>query len=241
MTRQITDSTEIQLLLEDQLQSEERRSTELKKRIADLKTNLKQTNLLVGGTTEVVIGDDVTLSIGSSRKEGHINTNCNFASFLKFVQVSIPTGKEFGFRDDQGRVIYLQSNQDIKFMFTWYFGHEAKSIPIVSIPPPDVAAIKRRKVSKEIPYKEGSAVFRCEISGSEKPLFYLVIPSNYNYTEGKNYLQSIFGPITSLMFADADEDIITVDTNESWKYCIGTGVKMSKIGRYSLLLIQTSN
>ncbi|KAH0788308.1 hypothetical protein GPJ56_007782 [Histomonas meleagridis] len=242
MSRPVTDSTEIQLLLEDRLQSEERRSTELKKRIADLKTQMKQTNLLVSGNTEVTLGDDVTLSIGASRKQGHINTSCNFASFVKFVQLSFSFDeKEFGFRDDQGRIVYLQSNQDIKFMFTWYFAHEVKSIQIVSIPFSDIAVIKKRKMSKEVPYKDGSAVFRCEICGPEKPLFYLVVPPNYSFSDGMNYLQGIFGKISSLMFADDDEDIITVDSNESWGYCIGTGIKMSKIGRYQLLLIQTSN
>ena len=43
-----------------------------------------------------------------------------------------------------------------------------------------------------------------------------------------------------MMFLDEADDLITVDSKESWEYLIETGVAMSKNGRYPLIILQTS-
>lgn len=240
-SKPLTDSSSIQSLLDDLTMREEQRSIELKKRIDELAQQMANQNVQANGINQIEFGDDVTLTIGNSRNEKHMKSNTDFNSFLKFVQVSFVNENNFGFKDDQGRVIYLQANQDIKFMLTWYFALELSSIQIVAIPDDDIKIAKNRKKSKEIPYKDGCAVFRCEVEGPEKPLMFLVVPPNKNLNDGKSYFQSIFGKINSLMFMDEAEDIITIDSDESWEYCIETGIAMSKTGKYPLLLVQNSN
>lgn len=240
-SKPLTDSSSIQSLLDDLTMREEQRGIELKKRIDELAQQMANQNVQANGITQIEIGDDVTLTIGTSRNEKHMKSNTDFNSFLKFVQVSFANENNFGFKDDQGRIVYLQANQDIRFMLNWYFGLELSCIQIVAIAEDDIKVAKSRKKSKEFPYKEGCAVFRCEIEGPEKPLMFLVVPPNKNLNDGKTYLQGIFGKISSLMFMDEADDIITIDSDESWEYCIETGIAMPKTGKYPLLLIQNTN
>jgi hypothetical protein len=42
------------------------------------------------------------------------------------------------------------------------------------------------------------------------------------------------------MFVDEADDVITIDSVESWEYCIETAASMAKAGKFSLLLVETS-
>lgn len=235
----LTQTNEIQSLLEDLTKREEERGEQLKKRMEELSAQLSQKNVSAQVLTEVKFGDTVRLRIGTGKFEKVIRANATFDDFLKFVQVTLGTDKaNVGYKDDQGKTVWVRTNQDIHFMFTWYFSQELPNIPVVSIPMDEIRGIEKFNLRKESIHKDGMAIFKCEVAGSEGPLIFLVIPNNLNMEDGMAYLQNIFGPLGSLMFVDEAEDIITIDSMESWEYCIETGIAMSKTGRFPLLLIQ---
>ena len=233
----LTDTNEIQSLLEDLTKREEERGVQLKKRMEELSAQLTEKNVGSSVLSEVKMGDTVTLRIGKFDK--FIRANASFEDFLKMVQVSLGTDKSnVGYKDDQGRTIWLRTNQDIRFLFLWYFAQELENIQVVSIPLDDIAGIEKFNLRKEKNYKDGMAVFKCECVG-EGPLIFIAIPNNFDMDDGLAYLQSVFGSLSSLMFRDEAEDIITIDSTESWEYCIETGIAMSKLGKFPLLLVQT--
>ena len=233
----LTDTNEIQSLLEDLTKREEERGVQLKRRMEELSAQLTEKNVGSSVLSEVKMGDTVTLRIGKFDK--FIRANASFEDFLKMVQVSLGTDKSnVGYKDDQGRTIWLRTNQDIRFLFLWYFAQELENIQVVSIPLDDIAGIEKFNLRKEKNYKDGMAVFKCECVG-EGPLIFIAIPNNFDMDDGLAYLQSVFGSLSSLMFRDEAEDIITIDSTESWEDCIETGIAMSKLGKFPLLLVQT--
>lgn len=240
MSKKISTTNEIQSLLEDLMKAEETRAAELKKRLDELTKQLSEKNVATGQTS-VTLGADVTLHVGNNKFDKHISSNASYDDFVHNVKITLGAESEFvGYRDDQGRSILLRTNQDIKNMFSWYFAQEIPFIQVISIPTDEAKLIHKFSLRKETALKEGVAIFRCEATGPDSPLIFLSIPTNFNKDEGFNYLQGIFGQFASLMFVDDSEDIITVDSNESWEYCIETGAAMSKGGRFQLLLIQTA-
>jgi len=125
-------------------------------------------------------------------------------------------------------------------MFTWYFSQEIPFLQVVPIPPNEIAPILRFNLRKELNFKDGMVVFRCESAGPDGPLIFIAVPGNLQREGAVEYLQSVFGPITSLMFVDEAEDVISIDSLESWEYCIETASAMAKGGRFALLLIETA-
>lgn len=219
------------------MRQETEREASLKKRMEELSEQLSQKNV---GTVlkDVQLGQNVTLHIGSGKFAKVLKANARYEDFLSTVQTSLGTDNaNVGYRDDQGRTVWIRTKQDIHFMSMWYFAQELPFIQIVSIPLDDISTISKN-LNKEKIYKSGMAIFRCESVGPDGPLIFLAIPNNMNKDEGFKYLTTVFGQINSLMFVDEAEDIITIDSTESWEYCIETGVAMSKIGRFPLLLMQ---
>lgn len=238
----LTQTNEIQSLLEDLMKREEERGAQLKKRMEDLSAQLSEKNVGTTVLTEVKFGDTVTLRVGTGKFDKVIRANASFEDFLKVVQVALGTDKaNVGYKDDQGRAVWIRTNQDIHFMFMSYFAQELQNIQVVSIPLDEISSIEKFNLRKEIVHKDGMAVFKCECAGPEGPLIFLAIPNNFSMDDGFAYLQGIFGSLSSLMFVDEAEDIITIDSTESWEYCLETGIAMSKMGRFPLLLIQTGS
>ncbi|OHT05517.1 hypothetical protein TRFO_26721 [Tritrichomonas foetus] len=240
MTKILTQTNEIQAHLEDLMKKEEARAAQLKQRLDELNQQLNSQNVNAGSITEVKFGDNVKVRIGTSKFDKLIRSNCTYDDFIQPARVSIGTDK-VGFRDDQGRIVWIRTNQDIHFMFTWYFAQELPFIPVVAVPPNDVATISKLNLRKEFTFKEGCAAFRCECAGPDGPLIFLAVPPNSTKDDGFAYLQSLFGNFSSLMFVDEAEDIITIDSDESWEYCIETGMAMAKVGKFPLLLVGMSS
>jgi hypothetical protein len=238
----LTQSQEIQSFLEDLMAQEEVRNRELKRRIEELSSQLSQQfNGLAQGSGELPFGPTVTLHIGSGRHDKLIRSAATFEDLVSTIQLATGTEPKFvGYRDDQGRLVWIRTNQDVRFAFTWYFSQE---VPFLQLPPMaanEVEPIQRFNLRKELNFHEGMVVFRCECAGPDRPLIFIAVPGNLNLEGGMEYLQSVFGPITSLMFVDEAEDVITVDSLESWECCVETASAMSKSGRFTLLLIETT-
>lgn len=125
-------------------------------------------------------------------------------------------------------------------MIKWCFAQELPFIQIVELPKQDFDELKKLNFKKECDStKQGNAVFRAESIGSEGSLVFVVISGKLKKDEGFAYLQNIFGQFSNLMFVDDSEDIITVDSDESWEYCIETGMASSNVGKYPLLILDT--
>jgi hypothetical protein len=236
----LTQGIQIQSLLEDLTTKEESRTIQLKQRLDDLSSQLRKENYIPAPPNEVVFGDNVTLHVGSSKFDKVINAHATYDDFVSAVRSGGGTGRFVGFRDDKSRLVWVRTNQDIHFMFTSYFAQEIPFLQATAITPDEVAAIERFALRKELPHKEGMPVFRCECAGPEGPLIYLAVPATNNREEAVKYLEGIFGAISSLMFVDEADDVITIDSVESWEYCIETAASMSKTGKFSLLLIETT-
>jgi hypothetical protein len=238
----VAQGNQIQSLLEELTIKEEARTGQLKQRLEELSTQLRRENSIPAAATEVQFGDSVTLHVGGAKFDKVIRATALYDDFASSVRSSAGgAGPGFvGFRDDQGRLIWVRTNQDVHFMFTWYFAQGVPFMQAAAISPAEIAGVQRFALRKELPYKEGMPVFRCECAGPDGPLIYLAVPATSNREEAVRYLEGIFGAIASLMFVDEADDVITIDSVESWEYCIETAASMAKAGKFSLLLVETS-
>jgi hypothetical protein len=237
----ITLGNEIQSLLEDLTTKEEARTVQLKQRLEELSLQLRKDNFIPAPATEVTFGDSVTLHVGGSKFDKVVSSHATFFDFTNAIRTSLGSEPAFvGFRDDKGRLIWIRTNQDVHFMFTWYFAQEVPFLQATAITPQEIAAVQRFALRKELNHKEGMPVFRVECAGPDGPLIYLAVPATNNREEAVKYLEAIFGVISALMFVDEADDVISIDSVESWEYCIETAAAMSKNGKFSLLLIETS-
>lgn len=236
-----TNNDEIQSLLEDLMSKEEARGVQLKKKYDELSIQMSKDHLV---EKDVTIGSEVVLMCGTTKnKPTVVRPTGTLDDFTGNVAIGLgnekPTkGFKVGFRDDSGKTIYLRNNIDLQYLFRWYFGQEPPFVPIVAIPLEEVEIFKKFEFRKEHLPKEIGTTFRVEAAGHDAPLIFISIPQSNSYSEGLKYLKGIFPKMTQLMFVDEVEDVITVDSNESWEYCIETSQAMSKYGRYPLLIIQ---
>lgn len=244
----LTKSSDIQSLLEDLMAKEEARAVELKKKYDELSQKLSEQHLGIPSlSSDVTIGDELVLKCMTAKsKTTVIRPSCSLDDFIGSVKIGYGSecphrsNIQVGYRDDSGRIIYLRTTQDLSYLTKWYFAQEPASVPIYILTEEEADLFKKFNFRKESLNKDGCcAVFRCEAAGPDKPLIYLAIP-NLNYTDGKKFLEGIFQKITNIMFVDEAEDMITVDSTESWDYCMETGVAMSKTGNYPLLILQTA-
>lgn len=233
----ITNTNEIQSHLEDLMKEEEARGAKLKRRLEELTEQLSSQNISTGANTEVKFGPEVKIRIGTTKFDKVLKTKSKIDDFIQLAKVSIATD-QVGFREDQGRIVWVRTDQDLEFMFKWYFAQELPFIPVVGIPADYLPLIKKINLQKQVISKGECAVFLCEFAGPEGPLIFLTVPSNYNKQDGFSYLTTIFGQFQSLMFIDESDDIITIDSDESWEYCIETGVAMSNTGKFPILLVE---
>ena len=238
-SQKLTNPNDIQSHLEELIKQEEERGGKLQLRIAELTEQLSSQNITTGTNTEVKFGTEVKLRIGTSKFDKVLKTKSKIDDLIQLAKVSI-AADQVGFHEDQGKIVWVRTDQDLTFMFKWYFAQELPFIQIVEIPPDNLNLTKKINFQKIVSSPKGDyAVFLCEFAG-DGPLIFLTIP-NSSKQDGFAYLTSIFGQFQSLMFYDESEDIITVDSDESWEYCLETGIAMAKIGKFPILLLEMQN
>ena len=245
----LTNTNQIQSLLEDLMHKEEVRSADLKKKFDNLSVQMQEKHLEIPSSqSEVVFGDSMTLKCNTQKsKQIVISAKSTIEDFIGNVKIGYgsqcPHSSKIGvgYRDDAGRIIYLRNNIDIQqYLARWYFAQEPPFVPVQLLTDKDLEPFKKFDFRKEVLTKDNNAVFRCEVAGPNEALVFIAVPMNLNLDEGKKRLETIFGKIQTMMFLDEAEDLITVDSTESWEYCIETGVAMSKNGKYPLLILQTT-
>lgn len=171
-----------------------------------------------------------------------IKPGFSYASFLELVQSTLGKDQEMiGFRhNSQGSVVYIKSNQDVRFMEDAYFASGQEILQVVAIEKEKSAHFRRFNFKKEIRYGRGCAAFMCEIGGPEFPLVFVAVRGDMDMSAGVGYLESVFGRIESLRYKDRDDDIVTVDSDDSWEYCLADALASSEQGMFRRLLIETS-
>jgi hypothetical protein len=229
----LTQGSAIQSRLEELARAAEAQNTELKQKIEELSS---------GGSlvTEVKFRDTVTLHVGTSKFDRVIRSNAKLDDLLGTVRSATGHPCKFvGYRDDQGRLVWLRTNQDVKFMFWTYFADKVPFRQITVIEEEEVNALSSFLLRKETVHKDGMPVFRVDCAGPNEPLIFLAIPANSTRDQALEHFGGIFGPIASLTFNDPADDVITIDSEDAWEYCLETAVAMSKAGKYLLLVIET--
>ena len=244
----LTNSNQIQSLLEDLMHKEEVRAADLKKKFESLSVQMQEKHLEIPSSqSEIVFGDSLTLKCDTQKsKQIVISAKSTIDDIIGSVKIGYGSAAPHslklavGYRDDDGRIIYLRNNTDIFYLSRWYFAQEPAFVPVKLLTDKELEPFKKFDFRKESLAKDGTAVFRCEVAGPNEALIFIAIPSNLSLKDGMKFLEAIFGKIQTLMFDDEAGDHITVDSLESWEYCIETGVAMSKNGKYPLLILQTS-
>jgi hypothetical protein len=125
-------------------------------------------------------------------------------------------------------------------MFASFFADKVPFRQINVLQPEELSTLLNLPLRKEAKYKDGMPVFRVECAGEESPLIYLAVAANSTREDVLEYLESIFGPVTSLTFDDARDDRIRIDSSDSWDYCLESAVAMTKAGKHLLLRIETT-
>ncbi|EAX91425.1 hypothetical protein TVAG_484390 [Trichomonas vaginalis G3] len=241
-------SSDIQTLLEELSAKEEARSIEVKQKYDILSQKLTEQNMEIPSlNSEITIGDELTLKCMTAKKKTTvIRTSGTIDDFIGNVKIGYgsecphKSSIQVGYRDDSGRIVYLRTTQDLTYLYKWYFAQEPSSVPVVILSEEETELFKKFNFRRESLNKDGqSAIFRCEAGGPDKPLILIAIP-NLNYNDGKKFLDGIFQKVSTIMFVDEAEDMITVDSQESWDYFMETGMAMTKTGNYPLLILQTA-
>jgi hypothetical protein len=231
----ITDGSAIQSRLEELAREAESRNAELKQKLAELSSQPSP-------SAEVKFRDTVTLHVGTSKFDRIVRSNAKLEDLLGTVRSA--TGHpctSIGYRDDQGRLVWLRTNHDVRFMFSTYFADRVAFRQITVIEPEEVTALSSFPLRKEHAYKDGMPVFRVDCAGPNEPLIFMAIPANSTREQALEHLGGIFGAVASLRFYDPSDDGITIDSEDAWEYCLETAVAMSKAGKYLLLVIETAS
>jgi hypothetical protein len=188
---------------------------------------------------KVVLRDSITLRIGTSKFDRIIRSTATYQDLLSTIKTN--TGQEskyVGYRDIQGRLVWIRTNYDVRFMVASYFAEGIPFRQITIFEEEELGLLKTFDLRKEYPFKDGMTVFRVECAGEEAPLIYLAIPANSTREEAIEYFETLFGKVESLNFDDPDDDRILIDGQEPWEYCMETSVAMSEAGKYLLLRIE---
>jgi hypothetical protein len=181
----------------------------------------------------------VNLNIDSSKVNKVIRSSASFEDLMSAARLSLPPGVPgVAYRGEQGRLLWVRSSHDVRLMFAWYFAQEIAALQIVGVAADALARVGRFALRKEAPYREGMAVFRCECAGPDAVLIFLAVPAALTLDRALAYFGGIFGALASLMFVDDADDIVTIDSPESWEYCLDTARAMAKAGTFSLLLLE---
>ena len=232
----LTQTNDIQSRLEDLLKKEEQRGAQLKQQLDDLTKKLNNQNSGPGGGSSIKFGDNVKLHIGNSKFDKLIRSNSTYEDFIQPAKVSIGTDT-VGFVDENERIVWLRTNEDIRLMFRWYFSQKPAFIHVVAVQSSDVQAFAKMNLRKEVAFQEGFPTFKCQCMGADGPLIFLAFQPSVGKNDGFTYLNNIFGSVSSLLFVDDAGDTVTVDSDESWEYCLETGKKMTQAGKYPLLIV----
>lgn len=236
----ITTPNEIIGKLDEMINAEESEIRKLEEIVN--KTNSNKSNL--SKSADIISDNEINLQIikpRGSRKQV-IKPGFTYASFLELVQATLGKDQEMiGFRNEsQLGVVYIRSNQDVRLMEKYYFESGQENLQVVAIEKEKKEFFKKFNFKKELTFGKGCAVFRCELGGPDFPMVFTVIKSSFERNEGINYLETIFGKIKSLRYEDSEDDIITVDSDDSWNYCMENGLTLSEEGKFQRLLIETN-
>jgi hypothetical protein len=236
MARPGAPRSDIQKLLEDLTAQAEARNGELKRQLDDLSTKPVVHKPLAA---KVVLRDNVTLRVGTSKFDRIVRSTATYQDLLSTIKAATgQEGKYVAYRDAQGRLVWIRTNQDVRFMIASYFAEGIPFRQITILQEEELGPLVRFDLRKEHAHKDGMPVFRVECAGEEAPLIYLSIPANSTREETLEHFESLFGQVVSLNFDDPDDDRIAINGQEAWEYCIETAVAMSEAGKYLLLRIE---
>lgn len=244
MTKVYSQCDDIRAFLDDMINNETAKRTQLKKQIDELSKQGSSKTVSSEKQTEqnLIKDDDVILHFGTKTFKKILKSNAGVNDLFSMSNLNLGTN-EVGFKDsnDQDSITYVRTNQDLKYVFTIYFTKNIPFLHIVALKNEDVASFKKFNLRKEsINKNDDCAVFRVQVLGPDSSLIFLAIPTKYSKTEGMTYLQSIFGNISEMTFVDEDGDIIIIDSSESWDYSINASFTMNKKGKYPRLTINRS-
>jgi hypothetical protein len=234
----VTTGREIQERLEELTHEAEIRNAQLKQQLEELSAKPDSQKAV---WSEVQFLDNATIRIGTAKFNRLIRSTAKYDDIASTVAGS--TGNEcrhFGYRDAQGRLVWIRTNQDVHFMFASFFAEKAAFRQITVLQPEELGSLLNLPLRKEFNFKEGMAVFRVECAGEEAPLIFLSIPSNSSREEALEHFRSIFGGVTRLTIDDPADDRIEIDSDDPWEYCIEAAATVSKAGKYLLLRIETT-
>jgi hypothetical protein len=236
----ITDPGAIRDRLEQLTKEAEAHNAELTHQVKELQGRLAEKNVSTPETPSFTFGDNVNLRIGVGRAARVIRSNASYDQVVSAFQSVIgPRANLFASKVDGGRYIWLRTNFDIKFLFTSYFAENLPAVELEAIYTEVVQPIKKFNLNKELPYRDGMVAFKVECAGPEEPLIYLAFPDNMAIDTAQPHLRQVFGDLAALRFVDEAGDVVTIDSVESWDYALATARRLSKVGRYPLLLVQT--
>ena len=236
MARVLTQTSEIQAYLDEVLSAEEARSANLKKQIDDLNHQLNEKRAI---PEKIAFSSDVIIHFGASKFDKVIKSSANIDDIIGISKVMLGTETiGYNLNDGENTMVWIRTSQDVHHMFTQYFAKNLKFLQIVQVKPEQVEAFSKFKLRKEIISKGESAVFCCQIGQTTSPLLFLALPTNMGFQDAISYLASIFGTVSSLIFVDDCGDLVSVDSDESWEYCIDVGYYLSLSGSFTKLIIQ---
>lgn len=234
MTKFITDASQIQTRLDELLKEEELKSVELKKKVAELSasvSSLAETTKPVDPTSELV------LICGSTNQKKYLKQTATFADFQQLVATSyrrIGENISAGYLTDLQRVVFIKDKTDLLLMFRYFFETKKETLQIVEIP---AESVPKFQFGREPTTIEGLAVFLVEASGNENPLVFITFPAGTTKDVAMDKLLKTFGAYNEIVFEDEEGDLISLDSNEAWDYCLQTGFDLSKKGQYIVISI----
>ena len=241
MTKVYTQYEEIRTFLDEMIDNETAKRTQLKNQIDELRKQDSSKSVSSGKAPEqnLIKDDDVILHFGTRSFKKILKPNAVINDLYSMSNINLGTDL-VGYKDpnDNDSITYLRTNQDLKYAFTIYFTDKIPFLHVVALKKEDADAFKKFKFIKEnINKNNDCSVFKVQILGPDSALIFLAIPSKFSKTEGTAYLQSIFGNISDLTFIDEDGDIVFVDSIEAWDYSINACFSMNRKGKYPRLII----
>jgi hypothetical protein len=235
----ITDPTQIRERLEQLTNEAEAHNAELKRKIEDAQRSLAERKI-ERRASHIELGDAVNVRVGPSRATKVVKSNASYDMVFSAFQAVMGTQSRFIGTKLDGRSVWLRTNFDIKFIFSAYFCDSLKVIEFDALSQEQVQPFDKFDLRKEQQYRVGMAVFKVECAGPDFPLIFLSFPANMDIDAANQYLKHIFGEVSSIRLLDDADDVVTIDSVESWDYGIAVAIRLSKLGRFPLLSIQVA-
>jgi 3-oxoacyl-[acyl-carrier-protein] synthase III len=107
---------------------------------------------------------------------------------------------------------------------------------ILVISPEELGPVSHFDFTKEFTYADGMAVFVVE-SSPRRPLVFITIPVTTKRGEALTHFQAIFGSFSHPRFIDEDNDLIEIDGDDAWEYCVQSAAELALASRYTKLVL----